>query len=123
MVVLVSTRVIAERSKGSSTVAENTDMPGETDRIGCDIDADSVLALPEALLGPSEKDEPGGTILADLGVDGDGTLHLWRAICEEFGERTLGSEIDPDLFDPAMAVLAVAASRAAEITSGGHRDI
>jgi hypothetical protein len=98
-------------------------MPGETDQIGCDIDADSVLALPEALLGPSEKDEPGGTILADLGVDGDGTLHLWRAICEEFGERTLGSEIDPDLFDPAMAVLAVAASRAAELTSGGHRDI
>jgi hypothetical protein len=41
-------------------------------------------------------------------------------VCEEFGERTLGPEINPDLLDPAMTV-AAAAAMAAEIASGAHR--
>src|ERR1035437_1042122 len=98
------------------------DMPGETHQIIQDIDADTVMALLQVLLDPPEEDESCTATLADLGIDDDGAVDMWRAICEEFGERTLCSEIDPDLFDPAMAVLAVAASRAAELTSGGHRD-
>jgi hypothetical protein len=97
-------------------VKEKTDMPGETHQIGYDIHADSVLALLQVLLGPSEVDETGGTILADLGIDDYGLMDLWQAVCEEFGERTLGPEIDPDLLHPAMTVAAAAAAMAAELT-------
>ena len=41
-------------------------------------------------------------------------------MCEEFGERTLGSEVDPDLFDPTMTVVAAAAAMAAQLTNGCH---
>jgi hypothetical protein len=68
-------------------------MPGETHLIGCDIDADTIMALLQVLLDLPEENEPGGTTLADLGIDDYGALDLWQAVCEEFGERRLGPEI------------------------------
>ena len=43
-------------------------------------------------------------------------MDLWQAICEEFGERTLGPEIDPDLIYPAMTVAAVVGAMAAQLS-------
>lgn len=94
-------------------------MPGETHQIGDDIDADKVLSLLLTLLGLPEGDHAGETTLADFDIDGDDALDLWGAVCEEFVEPMLGSEIAPDLLVPAMAV---AASMAAKLTSGGHGD-
>jgi hypothetical protein len=91
-------------------------MPGETHQIGYDIDVDSVLELLQVLLGPSEVDETGSTPLSDLGIDDYGVMDLWQAICEEFGERTLGPEIDPDLIYPAMTVAAAAGAMAAQLS-------
>jgi hypothetical protein len=54
-------------------------MPGETHQIGYDIDADNVLSLLLTLLCLPEEDEPGDTTLADLDIDGDGALDLWKA--------------------------------------------
>ena len=76
------------------------------------------MALLQVLLDPPEADESGTATLADLGIDDGGALDLWQAVCEEFGERTLGSEVDPDLFDPTMTV--VAAAMAAQLTNGCH---
>ena len=36
-------------------------MPGETHLIGCDIDADTIMALLQVLLDLPEENEPGGT--------------------------------------------------------------
>jgi len=91
-------------------------MPGETHKIIQDIDADTVMALLQVLLDPPDGDDSGTATLADLGIDDGGALDLWQAVCEEFGERTLGSEIDPDLLDPTMTV--AAAAMAAELTNG-----
>jgi hypothetical protein len=121
--VLFFTRVIAGINPSVITVKEKTDMPGETHQIGYDIDADSVLALLQVLLGLSEVDVTGDTTLAGLGIDDYGAMDLWQAVCEEFSERTLGPEIDPDLFDPAMTVATAAAAMAAELTHGGHPDV
>ena len=95
-------------------------MPGETHLIGCDIDADTIMALLQVLLDPPDGDDSNIVTLADLGIDDGNALDLWQAVCEEFGERRLGPEINPDLLDPAMTV-AAAAAMAAEIASGGHR--
>jgi hypothetical protein len=100
-------------------------MPGETHKIIQDIDADTVMALLQALLDPPDGDDSGTATLADLGIDGRGALDLWQAVCEEFGERTLGSEIDPDLLDPTMTVVtaAVAMAMAAELANGCHHGL
>ena len=90
-------------------------MPGETHKIIQDIDADTIMALLHVLLDPPDGDDSDTATLADLSIDG-GALDLWQAVCEEFGERTLGSEIDPDLLDPTMTV--AAAAMAAELTNG-----
>jgi len=50
-------------------------------------------------------------------------LDLWQAVCEEFGERTLGSEIDPDLVEPTMTVVTTAAAMATELTNGCHHGL
>jgi hypothetical protein len=78
------------------------------------------MALLQVLLDPPEASESGTATLADLGIDDAGALDLWQAVCEEFGERTLGSEVDPDLFDPTMTVVAAAAAMAAQLTNGCH---
>lgn len=98
-------------------------MPGETHQISHNIDADAIMALLQVLLDPPEDSESGGTTLADLGIDDDEALDLWQAVCEEFGERTLGSEIDPDLLDPTMTVAAAAAAMAAELARGVHHGL
>ncbi len=93
-------------------------MPGETHQVIPDIDADAVMALLQVLLDPSDGDDSNIVTLADLGIDNADALDLWQAVCEEFGERTLGSEIDPDLLDPTMTVAAAAAAMAAELSNG-----
>jgi len=93
-------------------------MPGETHQVIPDIDADAVMALLQVLLDPSDGDDSNIVTLADLGIDDGDALDLWQAVCEEFGERTLGSEIDPDLLDPTMTVAAAAAAMAAELDNG-----
>jgi len=98
-------------------------MPGETHQIIQDIDADTVMALLHVLLDPPDGNDSGTVTLADLGIDGGDALDLWQAVCEEFGERTLGSEIDPDLLDPTMTVAAAAAAMAAELTNGCHHGL
>ena len=98
-------------------------MPGETHQIIQEIDADTVMALLQVLLDPPEGDESGTVTLADLGIDDDGALDLWQAVCEEFGERMLGSEIDPDLLDPTMTVVTAAAAMAAELTNSCHHGL
>lgn len=98
-------------------------MPGETHQIIQDIDPDTVMALLQVLLDPPEGDESGTVTLADLGIDDDGALDLWQAVCEEFGERTLGSEIDPDLLDPTMTVVTAAAAMAAKLANSCHHGL
>jgi hypothetical protein len=97
-------------------------MPGETHQIIQDIDPYTVMALLQVLLDPPEGDESGTVTLADLGIDDDGALDLWQAVCEEFGERTLGSEIDPDLLDPTMTVVP-APAMAAELANNCHHGL
>jgi hypothetical protein len=96
-------------------------MPGETHQIIQDIDAGTVMALLQVLLDPPAGDDSGIVTLADLDIDEGGALELWQAVCEEFGERTLGSEIDPDLLDPTMTV--AAAAMAIELANGCHHDL
>jgi len=98
-------------------------MPGETHQVIPDINADAVMALLHVLLDPPDGDDSGIVTLADLGFDGDDALDLWHAVCEEFGERTLGSEIDLDLLDPTMTVAAAAAAMAAELGNGCHHGL
>lgn len=98
-------------------------MPGETHQVIPDIDADTVMALLQVLLDPPDGDDSNIVTLADLGIDDGDALDLWQAMCEEFGERTLGSEFGPDLLDPTMTVAAAAAAIAAELTNGCHHDL
>jgi len=98
-------------------------MPGETHQIIQEIDADTVMALLQVLLDPPEGDDSGTVPLAALGIDDAGALDLWQAVCEEFGERMLGSEIDPDLLDPTMTVVTAAAAMAAELTNSCHHGL
>ena len=98
-------------------------MPGETHQIIQDIDANTVMALLQVLLDPPDGDDSGTATLADLGIDDGGALDLWQTVCEEFGERTLGSEIDPDLLDPTMTVVTAAAAMTAELTNGCHHGL
>jgi hypothetical protein len=79
------------------------------------------VALIEVLLDPPGPCESGGTTLADLGVDGDGVVDLWQAVCEEYGERTLSPEIEADVVEPAMTVTAAAAAMAAVLAGSSHR--
>lgn len=93
-------------------------MPSETHQVIPDIDADTVKASVHVLLDPPDEDDSSIVTLADLGIDEGGALDLWQAACAEFGERTLGSEIDPDLLDPTMTVEAAATAMAAELPNG-----
>ena len=88
-------------------------MPAETHRLGSAATADEVAVLLEVLLGEPSMDDPGHTTLADLGVDAEGLVDLWEAVREEFGERTLGPELDPDVVDLTMTLTAVSAAMAA----------
>jgi hypothetical protein len=99
------------------------DMPGETHQIIRDVDADTVMALLQVLLDPPDRDDWSTATMADLGIDDRGALDLWQAVCEEFGKRTLDSEIDPNLLDPTMTVVTAAAAMAAELANGCHHGL
>ena len=43
---------------------------------------------------------------------------LWAAVRKEFGERGLGSEIDPDVLDPDMTVETAAAAMVRLLVGG-----
>lgn len=87
-------------------------MPAETHRRGCAVDVQSVLALLWVLLKDPASDDASKVILAPVGVDADTVAILWEAVCEEFGERTLGPEIEPGVLDPSMTREAAAATMA-----------
>jgi hypothetical protein len=95
-------------------------MPAETHQLGCGVDTESVLALLWTLLGDPTGDETAHVTLAELGVNADNLLDLWESACEEFGERTLGPEIDPSVLDPSMTLEAAAATMATLL--GGDDD-
>ena len=94
-------------------------MPAETHRSGCGIEVEDVLTLLEALLDDSSAGQIGDNTLTSLGVDGDELYDLWDAVCEEFGERTLGPEIDPGELAPSMTLEAAAAAMARLLKSAG----
>jgi hypothetical protein len=98
-------------------------MPSETHQIGYAIDTDTecVFALVPAQLGWSKEDESGDATLADLGVADVDAWDVWRAVYQEFGERTLGSETDLYRLDAAMMAAADPVAMAAELTNGGQR--
>lgn len=97
-------------------------MPAETHRLGSRTAADDVAVLLEVLLGDQGVDDPDHATLADLGVDAEGLVDLWEAVREEFGERTLGPELDPDVVDLTMTLTAVAAAMAALVAPGRDDD-
>ncbi len=88
-------------------------MPAETHQLGRDVDARAVQGLLLALLGEAAGPQTG---LAELGVDADGLADLWEAVCEEFGERALGPELEPETLDPSMTVEAAAEAIAVVLT-------
>lgn len=78
-------------------------MPAETHQFIEDLDVDKVLELLVILVGVDAEptDDPGGIDLGPLGLDDDGAvLHLWDAVAEEYGERSVG-ELDLDDEPPA----------------------
>ncbi|HVC71127.1 MAG TPA: hypothetical protein VNC61_12805 [Acidimicrobiales bacterium] len=89
-------------------------MPAETHQVGREANSAEVRALLWMLLGDRAVEDPdaaNGT-LAELGVDAVGVMDLWAAVCEEFGDRSLGPEIDLDALDPNMTVTVAAATMA-----------
>jgi len=97
-------------------------MPAETHRIGSRTTAEDVAVLLEVLLGEDGTDDHDHTTLADLGVDSQGLVDLWAAVREEFGERTLGPELDPDVVDLTMTLTAVSTAMAALVATGYDDD-
>jgi hypothetical protein len=81
-------------------------MPSETHRHTSDVSTDEIAELLWSLVEDPELEsrEAEDRYLAELGVDAVGLLDLWEAVCEEFGERSLGPEFDPTLFESTMTV-------------------
>jgi hypothetical protein len=79
-------------------------MPAETHRHGSGPNPDEITELLWSLVEDAELKPPEAAdrTLAELGVDAVGLLDLWEAVCEEFGERSLGPEFDPTLFELTM---------------------
>lgn len=93
-------------------------MPAETHQGGRPTTEDDVLSLLYGLL-----DDPAGgeeTTLAEVGIDEAGVALLWDAVCEEFAERSLAPELDPELVDPAMTLRATARTMAALLRATIH---
>ena len=78
-------------------------MPAETHQLGGEVDSQNVLELLLALLeDPARTD--GCSTLASLGVDDEGLLALWDAVCEEYAERSLGPELEPGVLRVSMTL-------------------
>ena len=92
-------------------------MPAETHELGRGTDPADVEALLWMLLGDPDADDSTATrrTLAELGVDAAGMADLWAAVCEEFGERSLGPEIDPGALDTNVTVAAAARTMAGRL--------
>ena len=95
-------------------------MPAETHRLGCNADAKDVAALLWMLLDDPDAHDPNAATrtLAELGVDAADLMDLWAAVCEEFGERPLGPELDPGVLELDMTIEAAAAAMA-DLLAGG----
>ena len=77
-------------------------MPAETHQVRDGVDAGAVLDLLAALVGV-EPEEAADLSLAASGIDDDlAILHLWTAVAEEYGERSIG---ELDLEDQRPATL------------------
>jgi hypothetical protein len=96
------------------------DMPAETHSLGCGIEVDDVLTLLEALLDDPSAKTIGDSTLESLGVATAELYDLWDAVREEFGERTLGPEIDLGELDPSMTLEAAAAAMVRLLPADNH---
>ncbi|HEX6419899.1 MAG TPA: hypothetical protein VFZ77_15465 [Acidimicrobiales bacterium] len=77
-------------------------MPAETHQVGDQVDAGAVLDLLATVVGV-EPEKAADLSLAGSGIDDDlSILHLWTAVAEEYGERSIG---DLDLDDQRPATL------------------
>ena len=94
-------------------------MPAETHSLGCGIEVDDVLTVLEALLDDPSAKMIGDSTLESLGVATAELYDLWDAVREEFGERTLGPEIDLSELDPSMTLEAAAAAMVRLLGSSG----
>jgi hypothetical protein len=99
-------------------------MPAETHQLGCSANSVDVAALLWVLLDDPEAHNSNSATrtLADRGVDAAGLMDLWAAVCEEFGECSLGPELDPGALDLDMTVETAAATMARLLARGndGH---
>ncbi len=97
-------------------------MPAEKYQVGYGADTADVATLLWILLGePDDYDSnTASRTLVELGIDSAGMLDLWAAVCEEFGEGSLQSEIDPSAVDPNMTVWAAATMMTGLLAGGDH---
>ncbi len=95
-------------------------MPAETNQRGRSVDADSVLDLLLSLLGDPDAAAPSST-LAVLDVDDTALTAPWEALCEEYAERSLGLELEPETL-PISMTLADAATVMAALLNEGSRE-
>lgn len=74
-------------------------MPAETHQFGNDVDAGLILDLLVTLVGVEEDEGAADLPLGSVGVDDDvAVLHLWDAVAEEYGERSVGEvELEGEL--------------------------
>ena len=83
-------------------------MPAETHTHRDSLDAHAILELMAALVG-ADPDTAATTELASIDLDDEqGALHLWAAVVEEFGERSLGEFEPPDPLPVTLGELAQA---------------
>ncbi len=90
-------------------------MPAETHRHDASgVRPDEIADLLWSLVADVDHEfvETEDATLAALGVDAVGLLDLWEAVCEEFGERSLGPEFDPTAFEVTMTLTAAARAMA-----------
>lgn len=94
-------------------------MPAETNQRGRSADATDVLDLLLSLLSDPD-DATAGSTLAALGVDDEDLDALWDAVCEEYAERSLAPELEPELLQIWMTLEAAACIMAAWLSGGSH---
>ena len=75
-----------------------------------EVETTEVVALLAMLLGNPDTDDSYAAerTLAEFGIDASGVLDLWAAVCVEFADCFLESEIEPGVLDPDMTVTVAA---------------
>lgn len=94
-------------------------MPVETYQLTGGVHTEHVPALLYALLGDPPSGQAEEITHVALGVDPEGLHDLWDTICEEFGERSLGPELDPGVLDVSLTIEAAAAAMASLLGARG----